>query len=191
MVGLTIALVAVCVVVTMGWAVLAVRRDGRKLHELPRTPIRELVAGERVRVVGTARKISDDVGGIYTGTPCLATHGWISGDDDGNLSPPDDRVVAFRVEDDTGAITVSVGHTKLQLAGTIVDMAKAKSFGASIVARESGAMGGGFTYWEDRLDVDTRVAVIGYVVRGDDGALRLAGRENEPLVIANVSAAFE
>ena len=29
------------------------------------------------------------------------------------------------------------------------------------------------------------------VVRGDDGAFRLAGRADEPLVIANVSAAFE
>jgi hypothetical protein len=191
MIGLTIGIIAVGVVGTMVWAVFAVRHDHRKLHALPRTPIRDLVAGSRARVVGVARKLSDDVGGIYTGTPCLATHGWISGDADGNLSAPDDRVVAFRVEDDTGSITVSVAHTKLQLTGTTVDMAKTKSFGASIVARESGAMGGGFTYWEDRLDADSRVAVIGYVVRGDDGGLRLAGRDNEPLVIANISAAFE
>jgi hypothetical protein len=191
LIGLTIGLTAVCVAGSMGWVVISMRRDRRKLHELPRTPIRDLVAGDRVRIVGTARKLDGDVGGIYTGTPCLATHGWISGDADGNLSAPDDRVVAFRVEDDTGSIAVAVAHTKLQLTGTSVDMTTSKAFGASIVARESAAAGGGFTYWEDRLDADSRVAVIGYVVRGDDGALRLAGRDNDPLVIANVSAAFE
>ena len=132
------------------------------------------------------------LGGIFTGTPCLASHGWISGDPDGNLSPPDDRVVAFRGEDDTGSIPIVVAHAKLHLTGNPVDMAKSHAFGASIVARESGAAtGGGLSYWEDRLDADTRVAVIGYVVRDNAGALELTGRANDPLVIANVQAAFE
>jgi hypothetical protein len=191
MVVLTIAIVVVSVVGCMAWVVISMRRDGRKLHELPRTPIRDLVGGARVRVIGTARRVDGDVGGIYTGTPCLASHGWISGDENSNLTPPDDRVAAFRVEDDTGSIAIQIEHVKLQLTGKSVDMAKSKVFGASIVARESNAAAGALGYWEDRLDIDARVAVIGYVVRGDDGGLRLAGRENDPLVIANVSAAFE
>ncbi len=60
--------------------------------------------------------------------------------------------------------------------------------GARIVVRETGSA---VSCWEDRLDADTRVVVIGYVLTGDDGALRLAGRGDDPLVIANVSAAFE
>jgi len=188
---LPIALIAASVVGTAVWVWWSMRRDRRRLQELPRTPIRDLVGGARVRVVGTARKIDADVGAIYTGTPCLACHGWISGGESSNLSPPDDRVTVFRVEDDTGSIPIQIDHVKLQLSGTTVDVAKSKVFGASVIARESGAAAGQLIYWEDRLDADTRVAVIGYVVRGDDGGLRLAGRENEPLVIANVSVAFE
>jgi hypothetical protein len=191
MVGLTIGLIVVCVAGSMGWVWIAMRRDRRKLHELPRTPIRELAGGARVRIIGTARKVDGDVGGIFSGTPCLATHGWISGGEDADLQAPDDRVVAFRVEDDTGSINISVAHTKLHLTGNSVDVAASKVFGSSILAREGNAAGGALTYWEDRLDADARVAVIGYVVRGDDGALLLAGRDNDPLVIANVSAAFE
>ncbi|HET9992765.1 MAG TPA: hypothetical protein VFQ65_29725 [Kofleriaceae bacterium] len=191
MLAFTIVFVIASVGGTITWGVWSVRRELRRLHALPRTPIRDLVGGSRVRVIGTARRIDADVSAIYTGTPCLACHGWMSGAEDADLSPPDDRVTVFRVEDDTGSIPIQIDHVKLELTGTSVDVAKSKVFGASIIEREAGAAPGQLTYWEDRLDADTRVAVIGYVVRGDDGDLRLAGRENEPLVIANVSAAFE
>ncbi len=188
MLALTIGIVVVSSAGFVGWMMWSLKRDRRKLRELPRTPIGTLTTNTRVRVIGTARKLDADVSAIYTGTPCLACHGWTSGDEDANLPAPDDRVVAFRVEDETGSIVISLSHIKLQLGGSVVDVAKTKVFGASIVAREAGSA---VTYWEDRLDADTRVAVIGYVVTGDDGTLRLAGRGDEPLVIANGSAAFE
>ena len=187
---LPIAIVVVSVAGTVGWMAWSLRRYRRKYRGIPRTPIRSLVAGSRVRVIGIARKLDGDVGGIFTGTPCLASHGWISGGSDAGLSDPADRVVPFRVEDDTGSILVSIAHVKLELAGSRVDLASSKAFGSSIIAREGNAAGGGLTYWEDRLDADSRVAVIGYVVRDDKGALVLAGRDNDPLVIANVVVAF-
>lgn len=186
-----IAIVVVSVAGTIGWMAWSLRRFRGKYRAIPRTPIGSAIAGSRVRVVGTARKLDGDVGGIFTGTPCLACHGWISGGSDAGLSDPPDRVVPFRVEDETGSILVSVSHVKLELSGTTVDVANSKAFGSSIIAREGKAAGGGgLTYWEDRLDADTRVAVIGYVVRDDKGAMVLAGRDNDPLVIANVVVAF-
>lgn len=186
-----VVLVAVVVVSALGSVAWSWRSFRRKYRGIPRTPIANLVAGTRVRVIGTARKVDGDVGGIFTGTPCLASHGWIQGGSDAGLSDPADRVVPFRVEDDTGSIVVSIAHVKLDLAGSTVDLASSKAFGSSIIAREGKAAGGGgLTYWEDRLDADTRVAVIGYVVRDDKGALVLAGRDNDPLVIANVVVAF-
>ena len=98
----------------------------------------------------------------------------------------------FRVEDETGSIEIVVDHATLRLAGHIIDLAKTKAvFGAGMLARESSSLAGGrVTFWEDRLEPDARVAVIGTVVSGDDGTPRLAGRAQEPLVIANVEEAF-
>src|SRR4051812_8736165 len=121
MIAFTIGLIAVCVVGTLGWMSISLRRYRKQLQALPRTPIRDLVGGTRVRVIGTARRIDADVGGIYTGTPCLACSGWIAGGD-ANLSPPEDRVVPFRVEDDTGAVAISIAHVKLELSGIKVDL---------------------------------------------------------------------
>jgi hypothetical protein len=181
------ALVVLLAAGTIAGMVWADRRTNRQLHELERTPIRDVVGGERVRVIGMARKLADDVAAAYSGTICIACKSWVYTSGDGDS--PDDivRVVPFRVEDETGSIAVAVEHATLQLRGHSIDLDKAKVFGAGIMRREAG---GTMDVWEDRLEPDTRVAVIGIVVRGDDGAYRLTGREHQPLVIANVDAAF-
>ena len=192
MLAIVLVLVAVSVVGTMGGAIWSTSRQRRRLHALPRTRIAELVGGRRVRIVGTARSLGQDVGAAFSGTVCLACHCWMGTSGDGDTPDPVDRVAPFRVEDDTGSIAVEVEHVTLELTGHLVELSSAPVFGASIIRREAGTLAGGSVdCWEDRLDLDGRVAVIGYVVRGDDGNLRLTGRAQDPLVIANVAAAFE
>jgi hypothetical protein len=99
----SIVVVTVASIAFMFWAD---RRRRRKLFALPRTKIADVVGGERVRIVGIARKLADDVGAAYSGTVCLACKCWASAGGDGDT--PDDviRVVPFRVEDDTGSIDI-------------------------------------------------------------------------------------
>ncbi|HEX7700591.1 MAG TPA: hypothetical protein VF403_07720 [Kofleriaceae bacterium] len=194
MLAAIILIMVVSSVGTIGWVFRSIKRKNRLLHALPRTPIRDLVAGSKVRIIGTARSLGQDVGAHFSGTVCLACHAWISsamGSDGNSMPQPDDRVVAFKVEDDTGSIEIAVEKVSLDLHGNIVEMTTSHGFGASIIARENGSRGGsGSKYYEDRLTPDSRVAVIGYVVRADDGTNRLTGKPRDPLVIANVVDAF-
>ncbi len=197
MIGWVIGLVGVIVVGVGGWTAWSLKTMDKELTRLPRTAIKDLVAGQRVRVIGIARKLAEDTAGPYTGKVCLATHAWVSTSGNDATPPDTDRIVPFRVEDETGSVELFIGHghVKMRLAGELVDMDKSKAFGASIIRREAGSSmysngPSGPRYWEDRLDVDGKVAAIGYVTRKDDGAYHLTGTPDEPLIIANVSRAF-
>jgi hypothetical protein len=190
MMAALILLTVMTLVGTIGWVVWSFQRERHLLHALPRTPIRDLVVGSKVRIIGTARSLGHEVGGHISGTPCLACHSWIltmAGSDATTMPPYEDRVVAFKVEDDTGTIDIGVEKVSLLLNGGIVDVKDSHAFGASVVRREGGLA---VTYYEDRLPVDSRVAVIGYVVTSSDGTKRLTGQRKDPLVIANVADAF-
>lgn len=157
---------------------------------LPRTPIAELVAGEHARIEGIARRLHQETSAPFSGRSCLAAHSYIFDHaPGGGLGQRHDAVVPFVVEDDTGSIALVVGtHVELQLAVFLIDDAHMHAIGASIIRRETRALGGGVgPRYEHRLDFDTRVSVSGAVLNVEGGGLRLAGTQRWPLVIVSTS----
>ena len=162
------------------------------LHAIPRTVIREVVAGSRVRVVGTAVARDERINAPYTGTPCLAFRAERSaqvpdaftGRGKTLHSPPSEQVVAFRVQDVTGAIDLDVEHVTLALDANLVTPAIGHVFGAKLTDVT------GQDYREAVLVPDGEVAVTGLASCGVDGVLRLVGTEREPLLISNQRGAL-
>ena len=149
----------------------------KRMRALPRTKIRDLVDGQRVRIVGTARSLGELTTGVFSGTPCLATTAGsaASGRNAMNVPQPEDRSVAFRVEDDTGAVDVDAVGATLSIAGSeSIDLAASQAFGASIIGREGASGARRMRYFESRLAPDEQVAVLGTVARDAAGGLRLA-----------------
>lgn len=156
---------------------------------LPVTPISELVAGEHARVVGIARRLHRETSAPFSGRSCLAAHSFILDNAPGGaLGQRHDAVVPFAVEDETGTIVLVVtAHVELRLSVFQIDDAHMHAFGASVLQRETRAMGGGSQpFFEHRLDFDTHVSVSGAVLHLEDGGLRLAGTDRWPLVITSV-----
>lgn len=174
-------------------------RRNAALHALPPTSIDGLVPGTRVRVVGRAVG-SDHVKAPYSGKACLAFHGERSAVLDRGSGqyagarvtyqgPTSEEIRAFAVDDGTGTVAVTVDHATLELAPNAVSRHDIDEhvFGARMLARETTSQ----SYWECILEPDERVAVIGTVVKGDNGSLRLAGTPEQPLVVSNLQAALE
>ncbi|MGE5182798.1 MAG: hypothetical protein ACM31C_12075 [Acidobacteriota bacterium] len=163
-------------IVVMVWMY---RRDQRKLHAVRRVRIADLVEGQRARVVGTAVSVGETVDAPHSGTKCLACRAWQYSADYNYRPPPDDvRLVRFQVRDDSGTIEVSVKHAKLQLQGHEID-GQANPIGNHLLHHA------GIHVWEDRLATDDQVAVTGFALRRNDGALYLAGSDDSPLTISN------
>lgn len=160
--------------------------DDRTRRAVPSSAVRDLVAETRVRVIGTASALGEPLIGPHTGKPCLAYQARAY---DTKLQVQKTTgVVAFRVQDVTGAIDVVVDHVKLDLAP---DLTEPKELGAGVIARNTTSQFGPATLWEDALRPDARVAVIGRVARNDRGELSLVGTAGEPVVISTWSASFE
>ncbi|HEY0251311.1 MAG TPA: hypothetical protein VGC41_07270, partial [Kofleriaceae bacterium] len=156
----------------------------QRTHRKPRTLIANLSPGAHVRIVGKARKITEQTTGPMTGKPCLATTGFSNITHyDGLAGKRIEIVVPFRIEDETGSIAVTPSdYHELHLAYEIHDLTKASGFGASIVERER-AQTGSREDSESRLDFDARVEASGIVLRAEDGSLRITGTAREPLVL--------
>jgi hypothetical protein len=168
-----------------------------ELHALPRTPIKDLVVGSRVRIVGIAHG-SDLLKSPYSGTPCIAFHGESnakihhSNDSTGWTEkfegPTVHELRPFFIDDGTGKIAVAIDHANLDLELPPVskDQVEAHVFGAKVIARETSST----SYAEWLLAPDTRAGIIGTVGRGDDGGLRIVGTAESPVVISNRPAAL-
>lgn len=165
-------------------------------HATPRTLIRDVVDGARVRVVGTVVSHEEYVKAPYTATLCLAYHAYSTAHVPDGMhqygkairSEPSERVLAFRIQDETGALEVDVDHVTLDLEmGSVVPAEGAHVFGANIVARNSSHT----DYYEAKLVAGASVAVTGVLRRGADGTLRLVGTQTEPLVISNQPGALD
>ncbi len=193
-----LAIVVVFVGVTLVVVTAGIRRtiaaNDAQLQALRPTSIGELVEGARVRVIGTANG-PELVKAPYTGAPCLAFHGSSSARIEGGrtgdrtVQGPDTRDVRpFTVDDGTGTIAVDIEHVTLDLAVHLATQEDIQRhvFGAKLLARDTA----GTTYWEHILEPATKVAVIGQVVRGGDGALRMVGTAQSPLVVSNHDAAL-
>jgi len=186
----------IVVLVTLAWVGIGATRvwrqagrDAAAVQPLPRTKIRDIAAGARVRVIGIAVGHDDYAKAPYSGTECLAFHGERSatvGTDDAPArvdGPSTDEIRTFHVEDDTGTIELAFEHVTLKLVTRDVSGAVAAEhvFGAKLLARDAVAT----TYREALLLPDDRVVVIGTAERRGDGKLRLTGTAEVPLVISN------
>lgn len=178
----------------------SIEREHAALHALPPTAIAELREGQRVRVIGTAVAAGETTKAPYTGKPCIAydAHAYLPGDDIGQAHK-DKQVLPFRVRDASGTVEVALGHVELELEPHLLEVEQPgfRAFGAGIVERELAAQHGAYgtpariDHFEDVLEPDRPVAVIGLVTRDDDGKLRLAGTVQQPLVISNLPAALQ
>ena len=87
----TIAGVVGAIAVTGGLAVLALRRQDRRLRAVPRVAVRDLVEGARVRVVGVPRAEAALLASPYTKTPCIGFRAeqsaTVSGGRDSRVTP--------------------------------------------------------------------------------------------------------
>ena len=189
-----VGIVAGAIPITTAWVSWSMRRRARALHALPRTMIGELAVGARVRVVGRAYAVGDTTVAPLSGKTCLAydSKTYIGGDD-GSRGRKSQQVVPFQVADESGAIGLALDFVDLQLALLLPDREgpQLRTFGESVLQREAGAAGfGAVDHFEGILEPEEKVAVIGTVERGPDGALRLAGTARQPLVISNEHAAF-
>ena len=178
----------------------SIEREVGALHALPATAIAELREGQRARVVGTAIALGETTKAPYTGKVCIAydAHTYLPGDDLGQAHK-DQQVLPFRVRDATGTVEVALVHVELELQAHLLEVEQPgfRAFGAGIVERELAAQRGAYgtpdhiDHFEDVLEPDQPVAVIGLVTRDDDGKLRLAGTVQQPLVISNLQAALQ
>jgi hypothetical protein len=161
-------------------------RDDRARRAVPHSTVRDLVADARVRVIGTAHAIGESLIGPHTGKPCLA---YLARAYDEKLEVREtSNVVAFRVQDATGAIVVVVDHVKLDL---VYDRTEPKELGAGVIARNVSRYNMHTDLREQALRPDARVAVVARVARDDRGELVLAGTAQEPVVISTWHASLK
>lgn len=183
---------AVVLVAVSIWQVShGIAKRDRELHALPRTMIGELVVGARVRVVGRAYALGDTTVAPLSGKRCLAYDSkTFLEDDDRHLGRKSHQVLPFQVADESGAIGLAFDFVTLELALLVPDREgpQLSTFGEGVLQRESGT--GGVDHFEGVLEPEQKVAVIGTVEHGPDGALRLAGTAQQPLVISTDHAAF-
>jgi hypothetical protein len=160
--------------------------DARARRVVPHGAVRDLMAETRVRVIGTAQPLDEELIGPHTGKPCLAYEARVY---DAHLQvQKKSGVVAFRVQDDTGTIDVIVEHVTLDLAP---DLTGVKELGAGVIARNTDGHHYPPALWEHALRPHARVAVVARVVRNDRGELALVGTATEPVVISTWTAALE
>lgn len=176
------------------WMTWSFRRKQDALHALPRTMIADLAAGARVRVVGLAYALGDTTVAPLSGKRCIAydSKTFIDGDN-GSRGRKSQQVVPFQVADESGKIGLALDCVSLDLALLVPEREgpQLRSFGDSIIQRESRAQGfGGVDHFEGILEPEQKVAVIGTVERAPDGSLRLTGTPAQPLVISTEHAAF-
>jgi len=201
---ITVAIVTgTCLIVFVSMGI-SLRRFMRKaeqhdaeLQALPRTPIKDLVAGSRVRIVGIAHG-SDLVKAPHSGTRCIAVRTESSAavrHGDGSTgwterfnAPTVHEIRPFFINDGTGNIAVEIEHVTLDLDLVPVSNAQiqANVFGAKMIARESSST----SYKEWRLAQDSPAGVIGTVGTASDGTLRIVGTVESPIVISNRRAAL-
>jgi hypothetical protein len=160
-------------------------REARARRAVPHAAVRDLVADSRVRVIGTAQPLDEELIGPHSGKPCLAYSARVY--DEALQVQNKSGVVAFRVQDDTGTIDVIVEHVTLDLAPDL----NVKELGAGVIARNQ--IGGRYpaALWEHALRPHARVAVVARVVRNDAGVLTLVGTAKEPVVLSTWSASLE
>ena len=160
-------------------------REDRARRVVPRGAVRDLVAETRVRVIGTAQPLDEELIGPHSGKPCLAYNARVY--DDHLQVQKKSSVVAFRVQDETGTIDVIVDHVTLDLAPDL----DVKELGAGVIARNR--VGGRYpaSLWEYALRPHARVAVVARVARDDRGKLTLVGTATEPVVISTWRASLE
>jgi hypothetical protein len=161
-------------------------REDRARRVVPRSAVRDLVADTRVRVIGTAQALDEELIGPHTGKPCLA---FIARFCDDHLQvQKKSGVVAFRMHDETGTIDVIVDHVRLDLAPDLHDV---EALGAGLIARNNDGRHYAPTLWEHALRPEARVAVVARVARDDRGELTLVGTAKEPVVLSTWQASFE
>ena len=197
--GLGVVIVASTLLINRSM-IRSIERKQAALRTIPPTPIAELREGQRARVIGTAIAVGETTKAPYTGRTCIAydarTH--LPGDR-GSYGHKDKQVLPFRVRDATGTVEVALGHVDLELEPHLleIDQPGFRAFGAGIVEREMAARGNSpgrldrVDHFEDVLEPDHPVALIGLVTRDADGTLRLAGTMQQPLVISNEQAALQ
>jgi len=195
--------VIVAVLSAMAWSyynamVRGPRRERAALHVIPRTAIRDLVEGASARVVGTVVASDELVRAPYTDRPCLAFRAHTkskqlslaTGRRFSTMEPvesePIQRVVAFRVRDDSGEVAIVVDHVKLLLEDACIDPHEATKHTPVVTSSD-----GKTDYHEAKLLEQQPVAVTGLVRRAADGTLQLAGTARKPLVIATRDGALE
>jgi len=167
-------------------------REGGLLHAIPRAAVRDLIDGQRVRVVGTVVSNDEFIKAPYTGRLCLAfrarTHASPLSMHDLSFSLPHDskpsqRAIAFRVMDDSGDVEIDVEHIALELDEHLIDVEEA---GKHVIVMQNATI----KYWQATLTEHQRVAVIGVVRRSAAGAPRLTGTAAEPMIITTNDAAL-
>ena len=193
----TYIIIAVIIAAAVGRSIMGGVREARReraaLHAFPRTAIRDLVDGARMRVVGTAVSNDELVRAPYSGRLCLAFRAHtvsvdVTGVLPGGTTPhipsvPVQRAIAFRVRDDSGEIAVDVDHVTLILDDARVDLHE--EHGAMVAS-----LSGMIDYHESRLVEKQPVAVTGIVRRSGEGTVRLVGTTAEPLVVATCDGAL-
>jgi hypothetical protein len=195
--GILVVFVLVMVLVVRVQVRRSIGRDNAMLQELAPTAIRDVVDGQRVRIIGTATG-GEVLKAPYSGVPCLAFHGTRSVEVSDNRDQvrtisglPSQDVRPFTVDDGTGTVMVEVRDVqtaKLDLAVHVVTDEDVNNhvFGARMLARDTASQ----TYWEHILEPASKVAVIGRVSRAADGTLRMIGTVDAPVVVSNHESAF-
>lgn len=191
----TIVGVVGAIAVTGGLAVFALHRQDRKLRSVPRVAIRDLVEGARVRVVGVPRTEAALLASPYTKTPCIGFRAEQSATTGGgeaktvHKAKPVQEVLAFQLDDGTGAVAIDVALSELVLVPSLMkaEELQGKVFGARMVARGATSS----SYIEYVLPAEQQVAVIGVVRRDADGTLKLGAPPRARLVVSNLRAALE
>jgi hypothetical protein len=162
----------------------------REIRRLPHGSVTRLGAGERVRLVGIARG-----SGAHVTTPdaqhaCLAYGSKLYlGDDDNQVY----MMVPFTLETDAGTIAIAeapAGQCIVESDHLALRKPGVKSFGASMIAREAASEGVSASVYEEVIDAEMRVAIVG-TVEIVEGTMYLTGTAARPLLISAKARAVQ